>query len=179
MPRKIFELAKELDLKPLDLVEGLKAKGFAVRNHMSSLTDEEVDKFMQLRSEDEEKNAAGSKKKVKKKTTKKKKVVKKATKKTSKKTTKKTVKADEEDSEEKKVSKKKTTVIRRKVKSEKNIEAAPTPVVEEGQKLAEGSPVEVTGEEESNGLRVVSRPKISTPVEEPVKVEEGGPKKES
>ena len=30
MPKKIFELAKELDIGPLDLVESLKAKGFAV-----------------------------------------------------------------------------------------------------------------------------------------------------
>ena len=151
MPRKIFELAKELDLKPLDLVEGLKAKGFAVRNHMSSLTDEEVDKFMLLQKEDEEAKATGTKKKkAKKKATKKKKVVKKATKKTTKKTT------ASEDDEVKKVTKKKT-VIRRKQKSEKVAEEAPTPEVEEGQELVADAVVDAPAQEaESNGLRVVS-----------------------
>lgn len=154
MPKKIFELAKELDLKPLDLVEGLKAKGFAVRNHMSSLTDEEVDKFMQLRTEDEEKKAAGTKKKTKKKVTKKKKVVKKATKKTT---------AAEKVDEEKKVIKKKT-VIRRKQKPEKIAPEAPIEDLETGEAMvAAGEPVETPAEEESNGLRVVSSPKVETP----------------
>lgn len=39
---KIFELAKELNMGPLDLVEELKSKGYSVRNHMAALTDEEV-----------------------------------------------------------------------------------------------------------------------------------------
>jgi translation initiation factor IF-2 len=52
MSKKVFELAKELDLKPLDLVEELKNKGFNVRNHMATLSDEELTKFMGLRSSD-------------------------------------------------------------------------------------------------------------------------------
>ena len=40
MPKKIFELAKELEVNSLGLVEKIKGYGFSVRNHMSSLTDE-------------------------------------------------------------------------------------------------------------------------------------------
>jgi translation initiation factor IF-2 len=50
MSKKVFELAKELDLKPLDLVEELKNKGFNVKNHMATLSDEELSKFMALRT---------------------------------------------------------------------------------------------------------------------------------
>ena len=39
MPRKIFELAKELDLKPPDLVEGLKAKGRGTQAAQKQLVD--------------------------------------------------------------------------------------------------------------------------------------------
>ena len=46
MPRKVFELAKELDMAPLDLVETLKAKGFAVRNHMTELSDADVSSYL-------------------------------------------------------------------------------------------------------------------------------------
>lgn len=46
MPKMIFELAKELDMGALDLVDGLKAMGLHVRNHMSSLSDEDVQKAM-------------------------------------------------------------------------------------------------------------------------------------
>ena len=50
MSKKVFELAKELDLKPLDLVEELKNKGFNVKNHMAALSDEELSKFMAMRT---------------------------------------------------------------------------------------------------------------------------------
>ena len=40
MPKKVFELAKELNLKPLELVEKLREHGIVVRSHMSDLTDE-------------------------------------------------------------------------------------------------------------------------------------------
>lgn len=46
MPKKVFELAKELELGPLDLVELLKSKGVAVRNHMSVLSDADVTSFL-------------------------------------------------------------------------------------------------------------------------------------
>lgn len=46
MPRKVFELAKDLGMGPLDLVESLKSKGFAIRNHMAELSDEDVEKVL-------------------------------------------------------------------------------------------------------------------------------------
>lgn len=46
MPRKVFELAKDLGMGPLDLVESLKSKGFAIRNHMAELSDEDVAKVL-------------------------------------------------------------------------------------------------------------------------------------
>ncbi|MGE3608429.1 MAG: translation initiation factor IF-2 [Bacteriovoracaceae bacterium] len=44
MAKKVYELANEIGVGALDLVEKLKAMGFNVRNHMASLTDEEVAK---------------------------------------------------------------------------------------------------------------------------------------
>ncbi len=66
MPKKVFELAKELELGPLDLVESLKIKGFPVRNHMAELSDEDVDKFLSLLKKDKDESVAQSdvKKKV-------------------------------------------------------------------------------------------------------------------
>ena len=59
MPKKIFELAKDLEMAPLDLVEALKAKGFAVRNHMTELSDSDVEKYLsEVKKEEEEKVAA-------------------------------------------------------------------------------------------------------------------------
>jgi translation initiation factor IF-2 len=124
MPRKIFELAQELDLKPLDLVEELKANGFTIRNHMSVLEDAEVEKVLELRAkkQEEAEAAKGTKKKAKKKkkVAKKKAADGKATKKTAKKSTKKS--ADEKSSEGDKIEAssdapkvvKKKMVIRRK-----------------------------------------------------------------
>jgi translation initiation factor IF-2 len=44
MAKKVYELANEIGVASLDLVEKLKSMGFNVRNHMASLTDEEVTK---------------------------------------------------------------------------------------------------------------------------------------
>ena len=74
MPKKIFELAKDFDMKPLDLVDKLKVEGFNVRNHMSSLTDEEIAKVQALMKSNEPEP-------VKKKVTKKKLSVKRSPKK--------------------------------------------------------------------------------------------------
>jgi translation initiation factor IF-2 len=68
---KVFELAKELDIGAIDLVEKLKSMGMNVRNHMVKLSDEDVEKARE---------ALAAKAPAAKKTTKKK-VVKKATKK--------------------------------------------------------------------------------------------------
>lgn len=117
MPKKVFELAKELEIGPLDLVESLKSKGFAVRNHMAELSDKDVETFLASMKKDEEsKGDAGSKKKV---------VRKKAATAAPVKAEKKTVErkaapADEDDSDKKTtkkaatVKKKASTVIRRK-----------------------------------------------------------------
>lgn len=69
MPKKVFELAKELDIGPLDLVESLKAKGFAVRNHMAELSDADVATYMASVKKDEEASSesSGKKKVVRKK----------------------------------------------------------------------------------------------------------------
>jgi len=42
MAKKVYELANEIGVGALDLVEKLKSMGLNVRNHMASLTDEEV-----------------------------------------------------------------------------------------------------------------------------------------
>ncbi|MFL5784141.1 MAG: translation initiation factor IF-2 [Bacteriovoracaceae bacterium] len=42
MSKKVYELASEIGVPSLDLVEKLKSMGFNVRNHMASLTDEEI-----------------------------------------------------------------------------------------------------------------------------------------
>jgi translation initiation factor IF-2 len=44
MAKKVYELANEIGVGALDLVEKLKSLGFNVRNHMASLTDDEVAK---------------------------------------------------------------------------------------------------------------------------------------
>ncbi|WP_408095356.1 translation initiation factor IF-2 [Peredibacter sp. HCB2-198] len=46
MAKKVYELANEIGVGALDLVEKLKSMGFNVRNHMASLTDEEAAKAL-------------------------------------------------------------------------------------------------------------------------------------
>jgi translation initiation factor IF-2 len=58
MPKKVFELAKELEMGPLDLVESLKTKGFNVRNHMAELSDDDVTKFLSALKKDKEESAS-------------------------------------------------------------------------------------------------------------------------
>ena len=69
MPKKVYELAKEMDLNSLDLVEKIKDMGISVRNHMSSLADEDVEKILSVHAAPTEKTTV---KKAKKKATKKK-----------------------------------------------------------------------------------------------------------
>ncbi len=127
MPKKIFELAKEMGIGPLDLVEELKVKGFSVRNHMTSLSDEDLVKVDELYKS---KSTVASKKKkkvVKKKVAKKKVAAKKAT-------TKKATKVEEkkaaveatsdekvnDEGGEKKVVARKRTLIRKKTSATKS-----------------------------------------------------------
>jgi translation initiation factor IF-2 len=117
MPKKVFELAKELEMAPLDLVEALKAKGFAVRNHMTELSDSDVETYLQaVKKQEEVKDDATAKKKVVRKKT----PTAAAAPKAAEKKTVERKAVDSSESEEKKVVKKtstvkkKTTVIRRK-----------------------------------------------------------------
>jgi translation initiation factor IF-2 len=124
MPKKIFELAKELDKGALDLVEELKSKGFAVRNHMSSLSDEDVTKVMEMMAAAAP--AEPAKKKVtKKKTAKKKTAKKKVVKKATKSADGEEKEAATEDKPAKKVVRKKKTVVRRKASAKSEAEEAP------------------------------------------------------
>lgn len=76
MPKKIFELAKDLDIGAIELVESLKAKGYNVRNHMTVLEDADIEKVMaDLKPKTETKTVA---KKVTKKKAPAKKIVKRA-----------------------------------------------------------------------------------------------------
>lgn len=43
---KVFELAKQLTIKSLDLVDQLKDLGFSVKNHMSVLSEEDIKKII-------------------------------------------------------------------------------------------------------------------------------------
>ena len=113
---KIFELAKEHDMSSLDLVELLKGNGFAVRNHMSKLSDEELEKAKALLSAPADE---GTKEKAK--TTKKKTVRKKASKASA------TEAGKDKKVVKKKVVKKKSTVIRRKAGSATEETAAADP----------------------------------------------------
>ena len=70
MPRKIFELASELQIGAIELVEVLRAKGMSIRNHMATLEDDEVEKAISLIKADaksEEQSEVEKKKVVKKK----------------------------------------------------------------------------------------------------------------
>lgn len=123
MPKKVFELAKELDIGPLDLVEDLKAKGFAVRNHMAELSDADVKSYLALIKNDEIKDETTVKKKVVKKkapassskTLEKKKIEKVAAKEDG-------VKSEKKVAKKTSAVKKKATVIRRKSDEDEEIE---------------------------------------------------------
>lgn len=166
MPKKIFELAKELDMGALDLVEKLKGDGFNVRNHMTSLSDEDVEKILAGFKTAEE--PAAKKKKVTKK-------------KTKKKVTKKAAASTDDTSSKKKTAKKKKatvskkkTVIRKKGEPEKEevevletseaSSSAPKVIKKVVKKKAASTGEEATEEKSSEtlkeafGLRVVSRP---------------------
>ncbi len=71
MAKKVFELAKEIGVAPLDLVESLKAKGFSIKNHMSDLSDEDVAKIFNEMNRSKENDGKDSpqKKAVRKKVT--------------------------------------------------------------------------------------------------------------
>ncbi|MBP9673972.1 MAG: translation initiation factor IF-2 [Bacteriovoracaceae bacterium] len=80
MGKKVFELAKEMDMGAVDLVEKLKSLGFNIKNHMVLLSDEELEAVQKALAPKKEEASADKKKVVKKVT---KKVIKKAGDKTS------------------------------------------------------------------------------------------------
>jgi len=176
MPKKIFEIAKELDMGAIDLVEKLKAEGFNVRNHMASLEDSDVEKVMATFSGSVGDKATTSKatkkttkKKAAKKTTKKKAATDSTSKKTTKKkavvTKKKTVirkKGDSEAEEEEVVPE---VVVAQEVAPEESKTTPKTRIVKkdaktEGAKASKEEASENKSEslKEAFGLRVVSRP---------------------
>jgi translation initiation factor IF-2 len=63
MAKKVYELANEIGVGAIDLVEKLKSMGFNVRNHMASLTDDEVAKAKAV-FETQQKSSAPVKKAV-------------------------------------------------------------------------------------------------------------------
>ena len=175
---KIFELAKELDMGAIDLVEKLKSEGLNIRNHMSSLSDDELVKARAVLAPKEEEKKA-TKKKTKKKVAKKKVAKKKVTK----------ASASKDDAEEKPakkvVKKKKSTVIRKKSGDSTPVEepvvaAESTDIPVEqpveptsmglSQTIAKSLGEEVTEEKVDDkpisGLRVVSKPEVKAAVVE-------------
>lgn len=186
MPKKVFELAKELDKGPLDLVEELKSHGINVRNHMASLSDDDVAKVLAIFKPKPSAQAVGTKK-----TTTRKRV--------------KTIKkvdvaaaagasssSDEAPSESE--DDKKTTVIIRKTKDdkgdsgldiprystkstdeenadEKNDEEIQAEVSEDI--IDSGNEVHTEAESATSGLRVVSRPELRKASAQPVTQDQG------
>ena len=76
MPKKVFELAKEIGIGAVDLVDKLNSMGLNVKNHMVVLNDDDVTKAMSALAPKTEESAK-KKKKVTKKKVAQKKVVKK------------------------------------------------------------------------------------------------------
>jgi translation initiation factor IF-2 len=177
MAMKIFELAKDLGKAPLELVEELKAKGHAVRNHMTSLTDEQV---TQILAEYKAASEVGAEKKTKKKIVRKK-AKKKAT------STGKVAAAASNPTSTSTVTRKKTSVIRKKttgevieaeeVSIEASAEDTPVETVTKKKVVSKKLTSEVFEETEapkkekteSGGLRVVSRPEVVKEPAPPVK----------
>lgn len=172
MPKKVFELAKELEVGPLDLVEELKAKGFAVRNHMAELSDADVEAYLAAvkKSDDGDKDGAAKKKVVRKK------VATKAADKTS---------VDADDSAPKKTTKKvstvkkKVAVIRRKTDesqdTEQDFEADDNEQNDSHNELVakttETNVVNAASEQESNEEVQVSHDMTANEMEEEVAAE--------
>ncbi|MEE2742790.1 MAG: translation initiation factor IF-2 [Bdellovibrionota bacterium] len=200
MPKKIFELAKEMGIGPLDLVEDLKSKGFSVRNHMTSLSDDDLAKIEELNKAKTSTTAKKKKKVVRKKVAKKKASTAKSAKKEE--APKEAVSAAQPEKVVKKSVTKKKTLIRKKLSVSKtaeptesiDVEKSPS-VIQEREvvktELGENSPqVEVDDSKQGKeqevapkvskegrpnlGLRVVSRPEkvLEAIKEQPVEEKE-------
>ncbi|WP_164848311.1 translation initiation factor IF-2 [Halobacteriovorax sp. HLS] len=202
---KIFELAKELNKGPLDLVEELKNKGLAVRNHMTALSDDEVASIRADYAATSEKKDVSTKKKV----VRKKASTKKATKKVAAKSA--GDEAGTDDATKKKTVVRRKTVVRKKaddtVKEEPKVEeqiveavAAPeesvsqvkdtveasgskeaveTPTSEADETSVEAKTEKPAEDDSSFGLRVVSRPAAKKAEEKPASAPSKAKKDES
>lgn len=164
MPKKVFELAKELDIGAIDVVEKLKASGMSVRNHMVKLSDEEVAQAMKILAPQEEETA--TKKKTKKKVTKKKVAKKKVTKK---KVVRKSSKV--EDAEEEEKLEPEVAAVAEKPESTETKVDEPQKEVAEIEAKVDDAPTPVVEEKKKGGLNIVAT------AEEVAAKEESGKKK--
>ncbi len=150
MGKKVFELAKDLEMSAVDLVEKLREQGFSVRNHMVALTDEEEKQALDALAPKKVEEKKTTKKVTKKKVAKKKTTVKKVTK------------------------KKTTTVANQEVEEPQHVLGAATIKRKAGASESElprssaeqtENKNEVYNEDRPRGLEVVSRPKteVATP----------------
>ena len=174
MPQKVFESAKEFALKPLEFVELLKSKGFSVRNHMSVLSDEDLEKIRTLLKKEEDEassdsataNTKSTKGKVKK-TSKKK-----ATKKVSSSKGKNKDKDKDKEQQKEKKKKKGTLIIRRRMATKAVTSTSATdispPPPETSAPTAIG-PSQEKGEDTSSGIQGLQEEKIHrfTPIYTP------------
>lgn len=147
MPKKVYELAKEIGIGAIDLVEQLKSMGLNVRNHMVTLQDDEVEKALAGLKPADDKTAKTAKKKVTKKKVAKKKVVKKVVKKATSASSESDVPAEEEAvkvaAPTTKVVRKKKVIKKAAPKTEdKKEEYVETPKLQ-GLQVVEAAPVKV------------------------------------
>ncbi len=133
---KVYELAKELDIKALELIEKIKPMKLAVKNHMASLTDVEVDEIKEFLAKASAEDAPPAKKKTVRK--------KKVTKKTEKKTT----------ARKKTVVRKKAAAAAEPDETKKSVEAAASTIVRRKVIVRRDSPSKSTGTEADNELEV-------------------------
>lgn len=169
---KVFELAKELEVGAIELVEKLKASGLNIRNHMVKLSPEEEEKARGLFAAPEV--APAKKKKVVKKKVVKKKVIKK---KVVRKAAASTEKASDSETEEGKETKKKTTkkkvvtVKRKTVRKKAVASSADDKPLSEDKKEEE----KISTDDSQQGLQVVFDPsekeKVAAKAEEGEKLE--------
>lgn len=143
MPKKVYELANELGVGAIDLVEKLKSEGYDVRNHMVSLSDADVEKAMLL-YKPEPADSKTTKKTTKKKAAKKKVTKKKVVKKVAKTSGEAQDGGDEQDGVQAKAEEKttKTVVIKKKV-TKKKVAKKATPSEDEEKKVAQPKTEEV------------------------------------
>ena len=156
---KVFELAPEFGLRPLELVNKLKEIGISVKSHMSELSDDEVTKIKAHLSKKDDKTTEAKEKKT---TTVKKKAVA-------------TTTAKETKKEEPKATQKKTTTLKKKVVATAPKKEEKEEVAEEKQaahktivrkkKAAEPEPVIVIEEKKPVEEPVVAKEKATEPTE--------------